>query len=155
MRVVQSIWFAIFTVAATTPLFAVDDADVIRSNRLQSNEAIARHDVDSIQSFIDDDFVISVSTGSIERSRAEHGESFQAHFDEFPDVVYVRTPTEITVSDSYPLAIEHGKWIGSRTTKSGKLERGGQYSAAWRKTNGQWRIYSEVFVALYCRGADC
>jgi len=155
MREIRRICFGIGAVFALTPLFAEDEADVIRSNRLQSNVAIARHDVNAIQSFIDDDYVITVSTGSIERSRAEHGESFQAHFDEFPDVVYVRTPAEITVSETYPLAIEHGSWIGSRTTKNGGLESGGQYTAAWRKTNGQWRIYSEVFVALYCQGADC
>lgn len=134
---------------------AADDAEAIRAIRIESNEAIARHDVDSIQSFLDEDYVITISTGAIERSRDEHGKSFALHFEEYPDVVYVRTPSEITISIAYPLAIERGTWIGSRTTKNGKLESGGQYTAAWRKTDGVWRIYSELFVALYCDGPDC
>ena len=138
-----------------TTAWAKDDAEEIQSIRMQSNEAIARHDVDTLQSYLDDDFVITISTGAIERSRDEHGRSFAAHFDEYPDVVYVRTPSEITLSKAYPLAIEHGTWVGSRTTENGKLENGGQYTAAWRKTDGVWRIYSELFVGLYCNGADC
>jgi len=39
--------------------------------------------------------------------------------------------------------------------KNGKLENGGQYTAAWRKTDGIWRIYSELYVGLYCNGVDC
>lgn len=27
-------------------------------------------------------------------------------------------------------------------------------TAAWRKTDGVWRIYSELFVGLFCNGAD-
>ena len=138
-----------------TTAWASDDVEAIQSARMKSNAAIARHDVDTLQSALDEDFVITISTGDIERSRDEHGRSFAAHFEQFPDVVYVRTPTEITLSKAYPLAIEHGTWVGSRTGENGKLENGGQYTAAWRKTDGVWRIYSELFVGLYCNGADC
>ncbi len=48
-----------------------------------------------------------------------------------------------------PLAIENGTWVGTMTTPNGGLERGGQYTAAWRKTDGAWKIYSELFVVLY------
>ena len=144
----------VLTLAGTTSV-ADDDEDTIRALRMESNEAIARHDVDAVQSFLDEDFVISISTGAIERSRAEHGKSFALHFEQFPDVVYVRTPSEIVLSDAYPLAIERGTWVGSRTDKNGKLENGGEYTAAWRKTDGTWRIYSELYVGLYCNGVDC
>jgi hypothetical protein len=108
-----------------------------------------------LQSFLDEDFVITISTGEIERSRDEHGRLFALHFEQYPDVVYIRTPSDITLSKAYPLAIEHGTWTGSRTSKRGKLENGGQYTAAWRKTDGVWRIISELFVGLYCTGAGC
>lgn len=134
---------------------ADDDTESIRDLRLLSNAAIARHDVAALQSFLADDYVISISSGAIERSKQEHGRSFAAHFVEFPDVVYVRTPSKITISNAYPLAIEQGTWVGSRTTKNGKLENGGDYTAAWRKTDDGWRIYAELFVGLYCRGSDC
>jgi len=132
-----------------------DDADTIRALRQQSNEAIRRHDLEAMQSFLHDDYVITVSTGYIERSRAEHIDSFRTHFEEFPDVVYVRTPAEIDVSEAYPLAMEQGTWVGTRTTANGKLESGGRYTAAWRRTDAGWKLYSELFVALYCNGADC
>lgn len=132
-----------------------NEAETIRAIRIQSNEAIARHDAESVGSFLADDYVITISTGAIERSREEHISSFASHFAQYQDVVYVRTPTTISISDSYPLAIEHGNWVGSRTTANGKLKNGGEYAAAWRKTDGAWKIYSELFVALYCRGEDC
>ena len=155
MKVSRLVLTAFVVALVGTTAWAADDADEIKMIRMKSNEAIARHDVDALQSYLDEDFVISISTGAIERSRDEHGRSFAAHFEEYPDVVYVRTPLEIALSDAYPLAIEHGTWVGSRTTENGKLENGGQYTAAWRKTDGVWRIYSELFVGLYCDGADC
>jgi ketosteroid isomerase-like protein len=134
---------------------ADDDEERIRILRAQSNEAIAQHDAKTIGSFIDSDYVITISTGAIERSRDEHVRSFAEHFEQYPDVLYVRTPAQITLSDAYPLAFEQGTWVGMRTTENGKLTSGGQYSAAWRKTDQGWKIYSELFVALYCHGAGC
>jgi ketosteroid isomerase-like protein len=134
---------------------ADDDAETIRVLREQSNEAIARHDAEAIGSFLSDDFVITISTGAIERSRDEHVKNFAQHFEEYPDVLYVRTPSQITISEAYPLALEQGTWAGTRTTTNGKLESGGQYAAAWKQTDKGWKIYSELFVALYCNGADC
>ena len=131
------------------------DVQTIENQRAAFNQAIARHDIDAMRSFLADDYVISISTGAIQRSREAHIDGFAAHFAEFPDVVYVRTPAEIQVSDAYPLAIERGAWVGSRTTENGALENGGEYTAAWKRTESGWVIYSELFVALHCRGVDC
>ncbi len=155
MQIFRTIILTLLMTVSGSALCAQDSPETIRAIRMQSNEAIARHDIESMQSFLDDDYVITISTGAIERSRDEHLESFTLHFAQYPDVVYVRTPSEIVISDAYPLAIERGSWVGSRTTANGKLENGGQYTAAWRKTDGAWRIHSELFVALYCHGADC
>lgn len=141
--------------ASATVVLAGSDVDNIRAAREKYNAAIARHDADALKSFLDEDYVITISTGYIQRSRNEYVSSFATHFEEFPDVVYVRTPTDIALSNAYPLAIEHGTWVGSRTDKHGKVENGGQYTAAWKKTDGTWRVYSELFVGLYCRGGDC
>lgn len=131
------------------------EAYVIRSLRAASNAAIAAHDAAAVASFFDEDYVITISTGAIERSRQAASESFAAHFARFPDVVYVRTPKEIVVSEAYPLAFESGTWVGSRTDANGPLENGGKYTASWRKVDGTWKIHSELFVGLYCRGEDC
>lgn len=155
MQTSWSIFALLVLILGESMAEATDDVEKIRSIRMQSNDAIARHDVDALQRFLNVDFVITISSGAIERSREEHATSFAAHFEQYPDVVYVRTPSQITLSKAYPLAIEHGTWVGSRTGENGKLENGGQYTAAWRKTDGTWRIYSELFVGLYCKGADC
>ena len=154
----RTVWLVVVVagvISGTQHALSENDAETIRSIRAQSNEAIARHDAASVGSFLADDYVITISTGAIERSREEHIDSFAMHFEQYPDVVYLRTPTTIIISESYPLAIEHGAWIGSRTTTNGSLKNGGEYTAAWRKTDGVWKIYSELFVALYCRGEGC
>lgn len=154
--------FKVWTVAlaavmglASVISFAGDDAQAIRALRMQSNEAIRNHDAGSLKSFLADDYVITISTGQIERSRDDHVKSFAEHFARYPDVVYVRTPSQISISSSHPLAMEQGTWMGSRTTGNGKLESGGLYTAAWKKTDDGWKVYSELFVAMYCNGEDC
>lgn len=148
-----------WTLIALAPLNAMaqddDAARTIHALRMQSNEAIARHDTEGIGSFLDEDFVISISVGFIERSKEEHLRSFEQHFAEYPDVIYERTPSSITKSEAFPLAVEQGTWVGTRTTKNVRLEIGGPYTAAWRLTDDGWKIYSELFVALYCHGVDC
>ena len=131
------------------------DAGSIRSLRAESNQAIASHDPDAIVSFFDEEYVISVSTGAIELGRDNQARGWAEHFAAYPDVVYVRTPVEITISEAYPVAMETGTWTGRMTTANGLLEKGGQYSAGWRKVDGVWRIRSELFIPLYCRGDGC
>jgi ketosteroid isomerase-like protein len=144
-----------YSACVTDATPASGESAAIRSLRAASNAAIAAHDAGAVASFLDEDYVITISTGAIERSRREAVESFAAHFVEFPDVVYVRTPTEIIVSETYPLAFETGTWVGSRTDANGPLENGGRYTASWRKVDGAWKIHAELFVGLYCRGKDC
>lgn len=138
-------------VAATSP----KDVKTIHAARKAFNEAIANHDIETMRSFLAEDYVITISTGQIERSRDAHIKSFALHFEQYPDVVYIRNPAEIKISEVYPLAIEHGSWVGSKTNASGILKNGGDYTAAWKKTENGWVIYSELFVALYCKGKGC
>jgi ketosteroid isomerase-like protein len=77
------------------------------------------------------------------------------HIDQYPDVVYVRTPAEVTLSEANSRAIENGAWVGTRTSEKGAQENGGRYTAYWRKADGVWKIRSELFVTLYCKGEDC
>lgn len=142
-------------IPCATGIPASSETDAIQALRSASNKAIARHDVDAVISFLNEDFVITVSTGYIVHGRDEMAKDFTEHFAEYPDVVYVRTPSDITLSEAYPLAIENGTWVGTRTDKNGPLENGGQYTASWRKVDGVWKIQSELFVGLYCDGVDC
>ena len=155
MKTAALFFAASLVLFGVTTAYSNDDSASIRALRMQSNKAIANHDVEGIQSHLYDDYVITISTGAIERTKDEHGKSFAQHFEEYPDVIYIRRPTEVEISADFPLAMEQGTWVGKRTTENGKIETGGRYTAAWRKTESGWRIYSELFVAMYCKGAGC
>jgi ketosteroid isomerase-like protein len=146
---------AVAFLASSLTAQASEDADSIRSLRAESNQAIAVHDVDAPIHFLDSEYVIAASSGDILQGREENAASWTGHFADFPDVVYIRTPLEVTISEAYPFAIESGTWVGSMTTANGKLEKGGRYTAGWRKVEGVWKIRSELYVSLYCHGVDC
>jgi ketosteroid isomerase-like protein len=131
------------------------EVEAIRSQRAASNRAIADHDTAAVVAFMSDDHVITDSTGHLERGRDGQTASWSQHFSAVPDVVYVRTPVKVIVSAAYPHAFESGAWTGSRSTARGLQDKGGEYAAVWRKTEGTWKIHSEIFVALYCRGEGC
>lgn len=131
------------------------DADRIGALRSQSNDAIARHDVPGILSFLDDEFQITAGSGAMLQGGAEMGVALAQQFEEFDDVIYVRTIESVEISTSDPLAAEIGTWVGTWTTPSGPLRTGGRYSASWRKREGTWAIGSELFVTLFCEGAGC
>jgi ketosteroid isomerase-like protein len=146
---------AVAFLASSLTAQASEDADSIRSLRAESNQAIAVRDVDALIHFLDSEYVIAASSGDILQGREENAASWTGHFADFPDVVYIRTPLEVTISEAYPFAIESGTWVGSMTTANGKLEKGGRYTAGWRKVEGVWKIRSELYVSLYCHGVDC
>lgn len=133
----------------------VAEAEMIEAARAASNQAIARQDADAIVSFFDAEYVITTGAGVIESGRDAQVGSWREHFDQFPDVVYVRSPTEITLSEAGSRAIEIGAWGGTRTAEEGPQKKGGRYTAYWRNVEGNWKIRSELFVTLYCEGADC
>lgn len=131
------------------------DADAIKTARAASNQAIARHDTDAIVSFFDEEYVITTGAGSIEPGRDAQLGMWADHIDQYPDVVYVRTPTDVVLSETNSPAIENGAWVGTWTSENGAQEKGGRYTAYWRKADGVWKIRSELFVTLYCEGEDC
>ncbi len=133
----------------------VAEVETIKAVRAASNQAIVGQDADAIVSFFDEVYVITTGAGVIESGRDAQVDSWREHFDQFPDVVYVRSPTEVTLSEAGSRAIEIGAWVGTRTAEGGPQKKGGRYTAYWRNAEGNWKIRSELFVTLYCEGADC
>jgi len=132
-----------------------NDRQAIEQARERFNDAIARHDVQAITSFLDEEYQITTSLGDLIHGRDEQGPSWQSLFDTRDAVVYVRSPEAIEVSVDYPLAAESGTWVGSWMAKEGPVRTGGRYAAMWRKAGGEWKVRSELFVALYCEGVGC
>ena len=131
------------------------DEQEIRAARAAFNAAIARHDIPSILTFLEEEFHASVSSGDFVNSRREMGASFATRFAEFTDARYVRTPEAVDVSSMGPFASEHGTWVGSWTTPTGPYRIGGRYSAYWRRSSRKWLLHAELYVPLFCEGAAC
>ena len=128
------------------------DIEVITSLRESSNKAMLRHNVDDFTAIFDEDYIINYGSGIKTLSLKAEIISLTKLFTENPNLKYTRTPQSIYISKSAPLAIEYGTWVGgsnSETTFSGR------YTAAWRKSDGDWKIHNELFVTLSCKGVNC
>jgi len=132
-----------------------DQAERIHAARAAYNEAIARHDVAAIVSFLDDEYQVTTSLGQLLQGPDAEAAGWRDLIASRQDVLYVRTPESIEISDDYPLAAETGTWIGTWSTGDGPVRTGGRYSAMWRRVNDEWKVRSELFVALFCDGVGC
>jgi|KBSSwiStaDraftv2_1062776.scaffolds.fasta_scaffold114300_3 ketosteroid isomerase-like protein len=154
LRAALAINLAVASVVSATTVAAQDEGQIRRA-RAESNQSIARHDVPGIVAFLADEYQASVSNGNFVKSPGEMGTIFAAHFAEFKDAIYVRTPDSVVVSSSGQTASETGNWTGSWTKPGGPFRIGGRYAAYWRKVAGKWLIHSELFVPLFCNGPGC
>ena len=140
------------TVSATHAADDIKDDDAIKAQREASNAAMADRDADKFVSFFDTDYIITYGSSAKSLSLEAETKSITVLFEDYPQVKYVRTPKDIYVSKAMPLAMENGTWIGGQTPDT---TYSGRYTAAWRKTDGVWKIHNELFVTLKCEGKDC
>ena len=131
-----------------------DDAGLIREVRARSNDAIAAHDAEALARSWMTNVTVVTSTGATTSGREANRAAFAAQFTSRPDVVYVRTPTEITVMPSWDVASERGTWTGQWTQADGVTRIGGNYQAQWRKVDGAWLLQAELFVPTHCEGSS-
>lgn len=132
----------------------------IRNARVAQNEAIRAQNLHEIARYWEPDVRATAGTGEFVTGREEYEEAFERSFQIYDEVVYSRVPDSIELSDVdvygvERLASESGTWTGSWTSGRGQTRLLGVYDAMWRKRNGRWRIYSELFVALECTGPEC
>ena len=120
------------------------EEELIRIARQTSNEAIAKQDVEGIAKFWLDDYLVIRGSGTIEQGKEANKTNWKKIFKETPLTYFERYPAEIVVSKNNPdLAWESGEWKGFNT-----YSKGGRYSAQWKKKDGEWKLQSELFVAL-------
>jgi ketosteroid isomerase-like protein len=150
LAVAMALLFAIPLVQAQD-----DQAERIRDERDLYNAAIEHHDVAAIVSFLDDEYQITTSLGQLSQGPDAEAAGWRDLIASRPDVLYVRTPDSIEISNDYPLAAETGTWLGTWSTDAGPVRTGGRYSAMWRRVDDEWKVRSELFVALFCDGVGC
>jgi ketosteroid isomerase-like protein len=134
---------AILVISMQTSHAQSSDEAQIRSSRDHSNHAIASKDINALSKHWLDDFVVVRGNGTQMSGKQAIIEVWKKMFIETPEVKFVRTPTEIKISSDKTFAWEKGTWEGFNTYR-----KGGEYSAMWRKVDGEWKLQAELFVAL-------
>ena len=134
------------------PVFAQSnkekDIELIKSARKASNEAIKKHDIEGIGKAMNDDIVSVFGNGRSYIGKDSIISVFKQRFAAMPDLVFVRTPSVIRISNNDTLAWEKGNWKGFRTDRKTVNTAGGNYAAMWCKRDGVWKTKSELYVAL-------
>jgi len=121
-----------------------NDVAIIRSSREASNAAIAKHDIDGMAKYWLKDFVQTIGKGSSLTGKDTIINAWKVLFRTNSTVLYVRKPTRIVVGDNGIMAWETGTWEAKNS-----YSKGGNYSAMWRKIDGEWKLQAELFVSLY------
>ena len=124
------------------------DIEQIKATRKASNEAIQKHDLEGIAKPMIEDIVSISGNGRIYVGKDSTISLLKQRFTTMPDLVFVRTPFVIRISNNDTLAWEKGTWKGFRTDRKARSSSGGNYAAIWCKRDGVWRTRSEMFVAL-------
>lgn len=128
-----------------------DDAATIRAARSAQNQAIAVRDLDRVASFWVEDVQVTAGLGFTLRGRNAYRRAFLAD----SAMTYERDPEAVQVNPHWPIAWETGSWTGRLAREPGAALLSGRYAAQWIKESGEWRIRSELFVALQCSGVGC
>lgn len=130
---------------------------VILALRAQNNRAIAAHKLDATTQLAAPDYVLVGGSGGIERSAAESRKGWAEEFATEGFDRYVRTTTQVDVGEHKGVlrAAELGKWRGNFHKAAGVSAPFGRYFVHWSKATGRWRIVSETYVTLGCKGHGC
>ncbi|MBZ9772251.1 YybH family protein [Mesorhizobium sp. CO1-1-8] len=126
---------------------AFDEA-AIRALRAKSNEAIARHDFDTVASVFRGDARILASSGEL----MDGGDAIHSYFKRtFSDPAFVtaaRNPQTIHVGGT--TAAEEGSW--EATWKPNVIR--GKYLARWERGSEGWSTVAEFYVPLISQPAE-
>jgi ketosteroid isomerase-like protein len=120
-----------------------DDMATIKASRAASNAALAGHDIDGMSKYWLPDFVQTIGRGSSLTGKDTIIGSWKQLFRNNATVLYVRKPARIIIGDNGVMAWETGTWEARNS-----YSKGGNYSAMWRKIDGEWKLQAELFVSL-------
>lgn len=139
-------------VICITPAIAQNDKEkdieLIKAARKASNEAIQKHDLEGIAKPMIQDMVCTFGNGNTYVGKDSAISILKQRFSAMPDLVFIRTPVVVRISNNDTLAWEKGTWKGFRTTRKAGSNSGGNYAAMWCKRDGVWKMRTELFVAL-------
>lgn len=100
------------------------NVELIKSAREASNQAIAKHDIDGISKFWVNDLVQIRGNSTYLSGKDTIIASWRKLFKDNQNVVYIRTASQIIISNNDTLAWENGTWKAFNS-----YSNGGNYSA--------------------------
>jgi Domain of unknown function (DUF4440) len=136
-------------VAADDPIAAV------RALRAESNSAIAARDAKRLRKIFADDYLgIQGTSGALDSGGDATAQSYaDVEFKDPTFVRYQRNPSSVQRAKSGKRIAESGRWEGVWRKADGRMVKSGVYLARWVPENDTWRLKSELFVTLDCRGS--
>jgi ketosteroid isomerase-like protein len=127
---------------------------VIIDLRAANNLAMAAGDLDQTMRIVAPDYAIVSGSGRIVRS-AEQMRAIWAEALRDRSRACVRTPRRVELGQHGGVlrAAETGEWSCGGDRPGSSVH--GSYFAHWTKRSGDWKVVSDTYVSLGCRGADC
>lgn len=132
--------------------FVSKDQKAIEGARQTNNQAIKEHNAAGVAAAYLEDFFILTSTNGLFTGKETVQGIYQSVFNSREDVLFVRTPTAITVNTDWKMASENGNWIGTWIVDGEQIEVGGDYYAKWHQIDGIWKLRCEVYTQFDCSG---
>lgn len=128
-----------------------EERAAILALRTEHNRAIAAGDVEGFMQIAADDYAAIFGRGRIIRSKDE----LRRIWTENPQRC-TRTPRRIEIGTADGIrAAETGEWRCDSRDRGRVGVYSGSYFAHWSKQNGAWRVVSDTYVTLGCRGEGC
>lgn len=131
------------------------EISAVKAQRAAFNAAIRAKDIDGIAATLHENVILVTGTASeVYAGRAVQLPLWQGDFDSPDRAVYVRTPECVRVSETFPVALESGRWRGERGVDAANFAAGA-YAAKWRHIDGTWLLEAELFSTESCGGDFC
>ena len=124
------------------------ETQAIREQRHQFNDAITAHDARTVGACWLPDVQVSTSAGRPLVGREAVQRAFDHFFADADFITFIRTPTQIAISEDGHTAAETGEWLGHWRAKNRRRIQRGTYLGSWRKRGEQWLLQAELFVPL-------
>jgi ketosteroid isomerase-like protein len=133
---------------AATPTVAANvkaDEDSIRAIGKRWVDIVARHDTVAWGALFADDGKTFVPNAPAAVGPAGVTGGMGNLYRIGKDVKLTFEPSDIAVAQGGDLAVERGTWQMSWTDAKGKaMSDHGNYVTAWKKVNGQWKVYADI-----------
>ena len=122
--------------------------NAIRQQRRRTNKLIADHEAERLRPFFDPKVTVIAGDGSVISGIDALIERFTSFFDDPTFITFDRKADTVVIDGKGARAAERGDWVASWNGPSGTMTSGGQYQAVWRKSQTQWVLESELYIAL-------